>query len=125
MTTIPLSNPFLHGNEQSYVINCLKSEWISTGGAYVGRFEAALAKSVNVPCAVACVNGTAALHICLLLAGVQPGEEVLVPDLTFIAPVNAVRYVNAQPVFLDCDDYLNMDVAKLERLSPRGVPPGP
>jgi perosamine synthetase len=69
---------------------------------------------VNAPGAVACVNGTAALHIGLLLAGVQPGEEVIVPTLTFIAPVNTVRYVNAEPVFMDCDEFLNLDVRKLQ-----------
>jgi perosamine synthetase len=109
-----LSFPSLRGNEQAYVIDCLKSEWVSTGGTYVSRFEQALAGYVNAPDAVACVNGTAALHVCLLLAGVQPGEEVIVPTLTFIAPVNTVRYVNAEPVFMDCDEYLNLDVQKLE-----------
>jgi perosamine synthetase len=111
---IHLSYPCLCGKEDAYLLDCLKSEWISTGGAYVARFEAALAQAVDARAAVACVNGTAALHICLLLAGVRPGDEVIVPTLTFIAPVNAVRYVNAEPVFMDCDDYLNLDVAKLD-----------
>ena len=97
------------------MLDCLKSEWISTGGTYVARFEDALARVVEAPGAVACVNGTAALHIALLLAGVKPGDEVIVPTLTFIAPVNTVRYANAEPVFMDCDDYLNLDVRKLER----------
>ncbi len=111
---VHLSYPCLCGNEQSYVMDCLKSEWVSTGGAYVARFEQALAGYVNAPGAVACVNGTAALHVCLLLAGVNSGEEVIVPTLTFIAPVNAVRYVGAEPVFMDCDAFLNLDVEKLE-----------
>jgi dTDP-4-amino-4,6-dideoxygalactose transaminase len=111
---IYLSFPCLRGNEKAYVLDCVKSEWVSSGGTYVSRFEQALAGYVNAPGAVACVNGTAALHVCLLLAGVQPGEEVIVPTLTFIAPVNTVRYVNAEPVFMDCDDYLNLDVQKLE-----------
>ncbi|MGO8677906.1 MAG: LegC family aminotransferase [Limisphaerales bacterium] len=114
-TPIYLSHPSLFGNEQAYVLDCLRSEWVSTGGVYVARFEQGLAEAVGARSAVACVNGTAAIHICLLLAGVQPGDEVLVPALTFIAPINAVRYVSAEPVFLDCDDYLNLDVAKLER----------
>jgi perosamine synthetase len=111
---IYLSYPCLRGNEQAYVVDCLKSEWISTSGTYVSRFEQAVVGYVGTPGAVACVNGTAALHVCLLLAGVQPGEEVIVPTLTFIAPVNTVRYVNAEPVFMDCDEYLNLDVQKLE-----------
>ena len=113
-TPISLSYPSLSGNEQSYVLDCLKSEWVSTGGAYVSRFERSLAQYVQVPSAVACVNGTAALHISLLLAGVLPGEEVIVPTLTFIAPVNTVRYVGAEPVFMDCDEFLNLDVQKLD-----------
>src|ERR1051326_3243950 len=109
---IPLSYPSLCGNEQPYVLDCLKSEWISSGGAYVGRFEVALAKSVDARSAGACVTGTAALHICLLLAGVQAEEEVIVPTLTFIAPINTLRYVNAEPVLMDCDDFLNLDITK-------------
>ncbi|MBN2508325.1 MAG: LegC family aminotransferase [Verrucomicrobia bacterium] len=114
-TPVYLSYPCLKGREIDYVTECLKSEWVSTSGAYVTRFEQAIADYVGAPGAVACVNGTAALHICLLLAGVKAGDEVLVPTLTFIAAVNAVRYVNAEPVFMDCDDYLNLDVAKVEQ----------
>jgi len=112
---IPLSCPSLQGNELRYVEYCLKSEWISTSGQYVADFEQAVAGFVGKDSAVATVNGTAALHITLLLAGVEPGDEVIVPTLTFIAPVNAVRYVGAEPVFMDCDDFLNMDVIKLRR----------
>lgn len=110
-----LSYPFLKGNEKKYVMECLDSEWISTSGKFVSDFEKAFANCVNSTGAVACVNGTAALHISLILAGVQPGEEVIVPALTFISPVNAVKYVFAEPVFMDCDDYLNMDMVKLEQ----------
>jgi perosamine synthetase len=110
---ILLSYPYLHGNEKKYVVDCLDSEWVSTSGKYVSDFEEAFALYTGAINAVACVNGTAALHICLILAGVQPGEEVIVPALTFISPINTVRYVFAEPVFMDCDDYLNMDTAKL------------
>jgi len=110
---IGLSCPFFNGNERQYVDDCLDSSWVSTGGGYVTRFEAAVAAATGAEAAVACVNGTAALHIALLLAGVKPGDEVFVPTLTFIAPVNAVRYAGAEPVFLDCDDYLNLDPAAL------------
>jgi perosamine synthetase len=112
---IYLSYPFLKGNEKKYVVECLDSEWISTSGKFVSDFEKAFANYVDSPGAVACVNGTAALHISLIMAGVKPGEEVIIPALTFIAPVNAIKYVFAEPVFMDCDDYLNMDMAKLER----------
>ena len=108
-----LSIPYLHGNEKKYIVDCLDSEWISTAGTYVKKFEDAFASYTESEGAVACVNGTAALHISLIVAGVQPGEEVIVPALTFISPINTVKYVFAEPVFMDCDDYLNMDIAKL------------
>jgi perosamine synthetase len=79
------------------------------------RFERALAEFIGVRHAVACDCGTSALHISLLLSGIQAGDEVLVPDVTFIAPVNAVRYVGACPVFIDCDDYCCMDAAAARR----------
>ncbi len=110
---IPLSVPHLKGNELKYVADCVETEWVSSAGQYVGRFESEIARYTGASHAVACVNGTAALHISLLLAGVQRGDEVLVPTVTFIAPVNAVNYVNAEPVFMDCDDHLNMDPAKV------------
>jgi perosamine synthetase len=108
-----LSIPYIKGNEKKYVMDCLDSEWISTAGSYVSDFEDAFASYTGTHGAVACVNGTAALHISLILAGVKPGEEVIVPALTFISPVNTVKYVFADPVFMDCDDYLNIDIAKL------------
>ena len=111
--SILLSYPYLHGNEKKYVVDCLDSEWISSSGKYVRDFEDAFAAYTKGSGAVACVNGTAALHISLILSGVQPGEEVIVPALTFISPINTVKYVFAEPVFMDCDDYLNMDIAKL------------
>jgi perosamine synthetase len=115
MNPIPLSYPCLRGNEKKYVLDCLESEWISTSGKTVSDFERAIASYTSSAGAVACVNGTAALHICLLLAGVLPGEEVVVPTLTFIAPINTVKYAFAEPIFMDCDEYLNMDMEKLER----------
>jgi perosamine synthetase len=109
---IPLSVPSLKGNEWKYVKECLDAEWVSSAGTYVERFESDLASFVRAPYAVACVNGTAALHVALLVVGVLPGEEVLVPTLTFIATVNVVRYAGAEPVFMDCDAFYNLDVEK-------------
>ncbi len=79
----------------------------------MGEFEDAVCGYVKARHAVACVNGTAGLHIALKLSGVQWSDEVIVPTLTFIAPVNAVKYVGAEPVFMDCDDYMNIDPVKL------------
>ena len=107
---IPLSVPEIRGNEWQYVRQCLDTGWVSSVGAYVDRFERAMAERVGCRRAVAVVNGTAALHVALRIAGVQPGDEVLVSDLTFIAPVNAIRYLGAWPVFIDADpDYWQMD----------------
>jgi Nucleoside-diphosphate-sugar epimerases len=110
---IPLSVPLLHGNEWRYLKGCLDSSWISSKGKYIDMFEKRIARYLSAPHAVSCVNGTSALHICLLLAGVHSGDEVIVPTVTFIAPVNAVRYARANPVFMDCDDHLNIDIEKL------------
>ena len=113
--TIPLSEPFLNGNEWTYVKTCLDSGWVSSAGPIVSRFEEAVASYVGAPEAVATASGTAALHLALQLAGVQPDEEVLVSDLTFIAPVNAIRYVGAWPVFMDAEPRTwQMDADKVE-----------
>lgn len=100
---IPLAAPHLGGNEWRYVKECLDTGWVSSVGAFVTRFEKELAARVQAPHAVAAVSGTAALHTALLVAGVEPDDEVLVPSLTFIAPANAVRYAGAWPVFLDAE----------------------
>ncbi len=110
---IPLSEPCLSGRELEYVADCVNSTWVSSNGAYVPRFEKAVADYVGVGFAVACNCGTSALHISLMLSGVRPEDEVIVPTVTFIAPVNTVRYVGAFPVFVDCDEYCNMDVVSV------------
>ncbi|MCK5188286.1 MAG: aminotransferase class I/II-fold pyridoxal phosphate-dependent enzyme, partial [Deltaproteobacteria bacterium] len=110
---IPLSVPSIKGNEWKYVKECLDTEWISSVGKYVDRFEQDVANFLGAKYAIACMNGTSALHISLMLAGVKQHDEVIVPTLTFIAPANAVKYVGAEPVFMDCDDYCNIDVGKI------------
>jgi perosamine synthetase len=101
---IPNAVPHLAGNEWKYLKECLDTNWVSSVGPFVDRFEREVAAYVGVPHAVATVNGTAALHVALVAAGVQPGDEVLVPALTFIATANAVSYCGAQPVFLDSEE---------------------
>ena len=96
---VPLIVPEIRGNEWKYVKECLDTNWVSSVGSYVDRFEKMAAAQAGTEYAVATVNGTAALHIALLLAGVQADDEVVVSSLTFIAPVNAIRYVGAWPVF--------------------------
>lgn len=109
---IPLSVPMIKGNEWKYVKECLDMEWVSSAGKYVEKFEFEIARITGAKYAVACVNGTSALHISLILAGVSAADEVIVPSITFIAPVNVVKYVNAEPVFMDCDEYYNINADK-------------
>jgi aminotransferase in exopolysaccharide biosynthesis len=107
---IPLSIPSIGGNEWKYIKECLDTGWVSSVGPFVNRFEDEFAQYTGARHAVATVNGTAALHVALGIAGVTPGDEVMVPTITFIAPINAVRYCQAEPVFMDCDEYFNIDV---------------
>ena len=107
---IPLCVPEIHGNEWKYVKECLDTGWVSSAGPFVDRFEKQVADFAGAKFGVAAVNGTCALHAALLVAGVKPDDEVLVPSLTFIAPANAVRYAGAWPVFVDAEpDYWQMD----------------
>jgi perosamine synthetase len=111
---VPLAVPEIRGNEWRYVKECLDSSWVSSVGSYVDRFEQMVAQQSGTRFAVATVNGTSALHISLLLAGVEAGDEVLVSTLTFIAPVNAIRYVGAWPVFIDAEPiYWQMDPTRV------------
>lgn len=113
---IPLCVPEIRGNEWTYVRDCLDTGWVSSVGSYVNRFEEAVAGKAGAKHAIATINGTAALHIALLCAGVEPGDEVLVSTLTFIAPANAIRYAGAHPVFIDADpEYWQMDHLAVER----------
>ena len=111
---IPLLVPAIQGNEWRYIKECLDTNWVSSVGAFVERFENEIAARAGARYAVATVNGTAALHVALLVAGVKPDDEVLVSTLTFIAPVNAIRYVGAWPVFIDAEpDYWQMDPSRV------------
>lgn len=111
---VPLSVPEIRGMEWTYVQECLDSGWVSSVGTFVERFEREFAAGVGTRFGVATVNGTAALHVALILAGVEANDEVLVSALTFIAPVNAIRYLNAWPVFIDAEpDYWQIDPAKV------------
>jgi perosamine synthetase len=113
---VALHEPSFGGNEWVYVRECLDTGWVSSVGKFVDRFEEQLANYVGVKHAVAVVNGTAALHVSLKLIGVEFGDEVLVPALTFIATANAVSYCGAIPHFVDCSELtLGLDPKKLER----------
>ncbi len=100
---IPVFAPWLPPETRRYVLDCVESGWISSLGEYVGRFEREFARFVEADHGVATSNGTTALHLALASLGLGPGDEVLVPDLTFVATANAVRYTGATPVFVDVD----------------------
>ena len=107
---VPLSVPEILGNEWDYIKECLDTNWVSSAGPFVDRFEKELTAYLGADYGVATSSGTGALHIALLVAGVEPDDEVLVSTLTFIAPANAIRYAGAYPVFIDADpDYWQMD----------------
>lgn len=112
---IPLSAPHLVGRERDYVNECLSSGWVSSAGPFVDRFESEIAQHALVGHAVATTTGTSALHLALLTAGIQPGDAVITSDLTFIAPVNAIRYVGAHPILIDADPaHWQIDVRRME-----------
>jgi perosamine synthetase len=100
---IPVASADLSGNEEQYVVEAVRSSWVSSTGPFVQRFEEEFARLCGTRTAIAVCNGTVALHLALLGLDVRPGDEVLVPSLTYIATANAVRYVGAEPVFVDVD----------------------
>lgn len=127
MKRISLAQPVLSGNERAYVLDCIESTWISSIGKYIGAFEERFAEYCGVRHAIAVNNGTTALHVAMVALGLQPGDEVLVPTLTYVATANAVRYCGATPVFVDSEQQtLCIDPELLERsITPktRGIVP--
>jgi perosamine synthetase len=99
--SIPVYEPSLTGNEKKYVVDCLDSTWISSKGKYIGLFEKEFAKYIDIKYATTVANGTVAIHLALIALGIGPGDEVIVPSLTYIASVNAIQYTGATPVFVD------------------------
>ncbi|HSZ14040.1 MAG TPA: DegT/DnrJ/EryC1/StrS family aminotransferase [Solirubrobacteraceae bacterium] len=118
---IPVAAPALVGREREYVLDCLDSTWISSNGEYLERFESAFAEFCGVRHAVSCCNGTVAVHLALLAHGVGPGDEVIVPTLTYVATANPVTYCGAKPVFVDAEPRTwNMDPERvLGAITPR------
>jgi perosamine synthetase len=100
---VPVAEPDLTGNEARYLLECVESGWVSSQGPFVRRLEDEFAAFIGVPHVAAVSSGTAALHLALVALGIGPGDEVIVPSLTFIATANAAHYVGATPVFADCD----------------------
>ncbi len=105
---INLCEPVTTNEELKNIKSCFDKNMISTYGNFVSIFEKKISKFIGSKYSVACINGTSALHLALRVIGVNEGDEVLVPSLTFVAPVNAVLYCKASPIFFDCDDYFNI-----------------
>ncbi|KPA11438.1 aminotransferase DegT [Candidatus Magnetomorum sp. HK-1] len=111
----PLHEPYFSGNEWKYVKDCIDSGWVSSTGKFVNMFEEQLAQYTGSKYAIAVVNGTAALHMCLKLAGIKNDDEVIIPALSFVATANAVSYCGAIPHFVDSEKKtLGIDPVKLE-----------
>jgi len=110
-----LSGPNIAGNEWKYVKECLDTGWVSSVGSYVTKFEEVLAEYTGCKYAVATSSGTTALHIALILAGVKQGDYIIVPNVTFIASINAIKYTGADPILIDVDPATwQMDLSLLE-----------
>jgi perosamine synthetase len=113
---IPLYQPHVSKNQKKYVIDCLDSNWISSKGKYVELFEKSFSKFTNSKFSIAVSNGTVAIHLALMAIKIKKEDEILVPSFTYIAPVNAISYVGAKPVFVDTDLFdLQMDISDLEK----------
>ncbi|HLK28168.1 MAG TPA: LegC family aminotransferase [Puia sp.] len=113
---IPLSVPNISGNEWKYIKDCLDTNWVSSVGSYVSQFEKISAEFCGVKYAVATSNGTSAIHVSLLLAGVNAGDLVIAPNITFVAPLNAIKYIHADPLLIDVDAHTwQMDLNLLEK----------
>ncbi|XZE34355.1 DegT/DnrJ/EryC1/StrS family aminotransferase [Pirellulaceae bacterium SH501] len=113
--SIRVAVPVLDGNEAKYVMNCLEETWISSRGKYISQFEASLAAFLGVKDVVVTNNGTTSLHLAMVALGIQPGDEVIMPTLSYVATANAAKYCGAEPVFVDCESkYLSMDPDQIE-----------
>ncbi len=120
MKLIPVSEPNISDKELQYITDAVKSSWISSNGKYLDAFEKKFAEYIGVKYAVAVSNGTVALHLALLALGIGPGDEVIVPNLTYIATANAVKYVGASPAFADSDiNTWNISIESIKRLITR------
>lgn len=103
MTRIPVYEPYLNGNEKKYINECIDTNWISSKGKFVQEFEQNFAEYIDSDYATSVCNGTVALHLALLTLGIKAGDEIIVPTFTYIASVNAIMYMGAEPVFVDSD----------------------
>ena len=112
MKQIGLHEPFFIGNEKKYLIKCIDENWVSSSGRFLKLFQSKFKKITKGKFLSPVLNGTVGLHICMLQSGVKENDEVIVPTITFIATINSIKYVGASPIFMDVDEYLNIDEEK-------------
>ena len=112
MKNIYLSEPSFTGNEKKYLIDCINTGYVSSVGNYVKLFEKKISKLTKVKNCVSCINGTSALDISVKLLCKKNYDEAIVPTMTFVATINALQYNNIDPIFMDCDDFFNIDENK-------------
>ena len=113
MKKIYLSEPSFTGNERKYLNICITSGYVSSVGKKEKIFEEKIKNFTKSKYCIACINGTSALQLAVKLAGVNLDDEVIAPTMTFVATINAIKYNNASPVFMDCDEYFNIDHHKV------------
>jgi len=114
-TIIPVCEPTLGGNESRYVLDCLNTNWISSAGKYIPLFEQGFSRQAGCEHGIACVSGTAALHLIMAALGLEPGDEVIIPTFSMVATAYAVSYTGARPVFVDSERRTwNMDIRQIE-----------
>ena len=115
MERISISNPVFNGNEKNYLLECIDTGWVSANGRFITEFQKQFAEFCGSKYALACSNGTVTLHLALIALGIKPGDEVIMPTLTYIATANAVRMCGAKPVFVDSDlETWNVDPKAIE-----------
>lgn len=115
MNRISIANPVFNGNEKKYLMECIDTGWVSANGRFVTEFEEKFAEFCGTNYALSCSNGTVSLHLILAAMGIKPGDEVIMPTLTYIATANSVRYCGATPVFVDSvEGTFNIDPSKIE-----------
>ena len=112
---VPVNIPALSGNEAKYLVECIETGWVSSVGSYVDKFEKMSAAFAGTKYAVATSSGTTALHICLIMIGVNENDYVITPNITFVATCNSIKYTGADPLFIDTDEKnWQMDLGLLE-----------
>ena len=109
MRKIGLHEPYFIGNEKKYLLSCIKDNWVSTSGKFTSLFEKKICKLTKSKFAVPVLNATIGLHLSLILTNIKKNEEVIVPTITFVSTINSIIYTQANPIFMDVDDNLNID----------------